>query len=210
MPNEAIFIIDIETTGLDPNKDQVLQFGGILYDVAENKIIDSIEVNIFHDRVSGNYFACNMNSKLLLEMFEVAKKFYSKAAENTPGWWNAFEFKKNLKLWLAANGAVENSQGIMTLTACGKNAAAFDVPFINNLMVQPSSIKFRHRVLDIGSIMYDPVEDGATLPDLSKCLKRAGWTGEVAHTAMADCEAVLHCLRYKYHGIRGPHGQVEV
>lgn len=206
MPNEAIFIIDIETTGLDPVRDQVLQFGGILYDVAENRIVDTIEVKILHERISGNYFACNMNSKLILEMFEVAKKFFSKTPENTPGWWSNYDFNKNLKSWLKANGAVEGKDGYVTLTPCGKNAAAFDVPFINNLMFHPSGIKFRHRVLDVGSIMYDPKEDGATLPDLKACLIRAGWDGTVAHTAMADCEAVLHCLRYKYHGIRGPHG----
>lgn len=205
MPNEAILIIDTETTGLIPGIDQVIQFGCILYDIQANRIVDSLEVKILNDRISGNFFALNMNKAILLDVLN-AYGDYLKNNTEPPGYWLHWSFHKNLKDWLKANGAVENKSGDMTITVCGKNAAAFDVPFIKKMMIEPHTLKFRHRVLDIGSVMYDPMKDGATLPDLKACLIRAGWDGTVAHTAMADCEAVLHCLRYKYHGIRGPHG----
>lgn len=207
MPNEAIFIIDIETTGLRPNSDIVLQFGGILYDVTENRIIDTIEVKLLHQELRGHWFAMEMNQSLLLEMLKVAKEVFVKKNDVPPGWWHAYSFEDQLVRWLEANGAVRGKDEKITLTPCGKNAAGFDVPFINNLVGKYHSIKFRHRVLDVGSIMYDPKIHGSTLPDLSECLKLAGWPGEVAHTAIQDCESVLHCLRFKYHGIRGPYGE---
>lgn len=209
-----ILILDIETTGLDPVKDQIIQFGCIAYDPEKNRIIDTMQVGLVHERISGNYYALDMNVNLLDSMLRAAKRIY--AGESVPGWLKASEFKEHLFRWLVNQG-FEVKDGNISITACGKNAASFDVPFIKNtfdadtpLTYVDGEIRFRHRVLDIGSIMYDPKLHGSTLPDLSTCLRLAGWPGDVAHTAIQDCEAVLHCLRFKYHGIKGPYDGEEV
>lgn len=209
-----ILILDIETTGLDPVNDQIIQFGCIAYDPEKNRIIDTMQVGLVYERIEGNYYALNMNRNLLGEMLNAAKKIYG--GEPAPGWIKAEDFQDDLYRWLVNQGFEVKGSDI-SLTVCGKNAASFDVPFVKNTFKKytpeyynSGNIKFRHRVLDIGSLFYDPKLHGSTLPDLSTCLKLAGWPGDVAHTAIQDCESVLHCLRFKYHGIKGPYDGEEV
>ena len=60
--------IDIETTGLDPLKDQVLSFGAILEDTTNPLPFDKIpkfHAAIKRDRIEGGLYAINMNKKLL-------------------------------------------------------------------------------------------------------------------------------------------------
>jgi hypothetical protein len=60
--------IDIETTGIDPENDQVLSVGIILEDTSKKLPFDEIpklHIAILRDRISGSPYAINMNADLI-------------------------------------------------------------------------------------------------------------------------------------------------
>jgi hypothetical protein len=79
-----------------------------------------------------------------------------------------------------------------TIVVAGKNFANFDQKFLEKL---PNKfVKFRHRILDPAMLFTDPMLDDAP-PSSALCLERAGFGGEVAHTALEDALMVVKLLR---------------
>ena len=77
--------IDIETTGLNPKEDQILEFGAIIEDT--NKQLSFLDIPKFraiflYERLSGSPFALYMNKNIVKEITNT-KKPYSKYYENT-------------------------------------------------------------------------------------------------------------------------------
>lgn len=65
--------IDIETTGLDPDKNEILSIGAIIEDT--NNILPYIElpkfhVSILHENVNGSLYALNMNKDLIKDIVD--------------------------------------------------------------------------------------------------------------------------------------------
>ena len=66
--------IDLETTGLEKDRYQILSFGAIIEDT-ENKLplteIPKFHAAILHSELTGSPFAFNMNKKILRKMAKV-------------------------------------------------------------------------------------------------------------------------------------------
>ena len=85
----------------------------------------------------------------------------------------------------------------ITISVAGKNFGTFDKLFLEKLVWWKKLIHIRQRIIDPGILFVDWVEDDA-VPSLTKCKKRAGFSGEVTHNALEDAWDVIELLRKKY------------
>jgi len=184
--------LDLETTGLDPKEDQILQISMVVEDT--NNIKPLLELPhwtayIQHERYSGNSYALAMNYWILdiLSGRQTCDNDYPIIPMAY------FEFDCGFR-GPTANEFLTEHFGDERITVAGKNVAGFDLPFL------PLNLRrrFRHRVLDPGTLFVDFKEDKC-VPDLNNCLLRSGDPlGNVAHDAREDALAVIQALRTKY------------
>lgn len=184
--------IDIETTGLDPQKNQILEFGAIAIDTSypTAPYIAEFRAVFIHQELTGNPIALTMNSELINEINIVLKDKdfdYDRAYNQNIYVRNAEEFQKHFDEWL------ESINFTGRLTLAGKNLASFDLKFIEAAGIK---IKYRHRMID-PAILYVDWEKDETLPDLQQCLDRAGIVKSVEHTSLGDAGDVAELVLKK-------------
>jgi hypothetical protein len=215
--------IDIETSGLDHEKNDILSVAAIIEDT--EKVLPWDEIPKFHvailrHEITGSPRAITMNSKLIeyigrwmepeneLDSMnisnesgltfcreeDVAKEFYWFLEENGLGHGlNNSEFKGGLK----QGSAMSNATKPITINVAGKNFATFDKKFLEKLPWWQKLIRIRQRVLDPAILFVDWKED-ESLPSLDKCKNRAGIHGLVTHNALEDAWDVIELLRKRY------------
>lgn len=199
--------IDIETTGLDRENDQVLEIGAII----ENTLnplpyeeLPKFHAIIKHDRYSGSAFALHMNQRIfkihadrILLKDEDEKIRYDDYHNIVKADSVAYEFYYWCSLHLTENKP-KDSQTPVKVTVAGKNFAGFDNPFLSRLPEWNKYFRFHHRTLDPAPLFWNIMED-KTLPDLIKCMDRAGIEDPVVtHDAVQDAWDVIRVLRTKY------------
>jgi len=190
--------LDIETTGLDPEQDQILSIGLVIEDSNNIKPLDelpSLHLVIIRDRLEGNVFALDMNRDIvkLLKDYQVTED--KKTLEKI----HNVKFSKeedvvNYVIYFLHTNGIDISK---PLTVAGKNVAGFDVPFLKKLPKWNETFTFHQRVID-PAILFVDWEKDELLPNLNTCMKRAGVEGEVTHDAVQDCKDVIKVLRTKY------------
>lgn len=192
--------IDIETTGLNPEKCQILQIGAIIEDtnhVVHYDDLPKFSCIVEHDEYSGQPTALSMNSWI----FEIlaglegkvkdAKLAYRKEHNILPVGLVARSFQ----MWLINNGMIpEFINEPVKITAAGKNFGSFDKLFLQKLPNWGSSVQIRQRIIDPAVLVTDWKND-ETLPNLNSCMKRLGIDGEVTHDALADAWDVIRVIR---------------
>ena len=209
--------IDIETSGLDPEKNCILSIGAIIEDT-ENKLSfeDCPKFNavILQREIVGSPRAITMNKDLIamigeylegtdetrvtmdkntdyqfLEKEDVVKKFYEFLWVN--GYNNDFPNQ------LLVTSRIDSNTKPITLNVAGKNFGTFDKLFLQQLPWWQKLIKVRQRVLDPAILMMDWKND-TSLPNLTTCKERAGVSGIVTHNALEDAWDVIEVLRKFY------------
>jgi hypothetical protein len=98
--------------------------------------------------------------------------------------------------WLIEAGGFESGTPV-TITAAGKDFAAFDLPFLKTLDFWKENVKVCHRCIDPAMLYFD-VHGDSGLPGSSECMRRAGMAGEVSHAAVEDARMVISLLRWKW------------
>lgn len=184
------FSIDIETTGIDPEKHQILEVGAIFEDTDKQLSFD--EIPKFHRILSppsdiiGTPFALNMNQRIL--------KILSSDKLCTENRVTTYDsFIKQFINWIK-----EVNNGNNKINCAGKNFAGFDKQFLEkNFPLFKSEIKISNRVLD-PAILYAKLSDDS-LPNTETCVKRAGIELNNFHYALDDSWTVIQLLRKKYH-----------
>jgi oligoribonuclease len=177
--------IDIETTGLNEEFCQVLEFGAVIEDTANERPLDELptfHAYLDHPVITGDPFALNMNAKII-ERIVKKEPGYMYIPGNSPKL--AWDFKD----WLFRNGITGK------VCAAGKNFSSFDQKFLGKLPKFLESVQFLHRSLDPAVLYLRP--DDIEPPNMKKCMERAGIKGEVAHTAVEDAKMVIRLLRNK-------------
>ena len=218
--------IDIETTGLDSEKNKVISVGAIIEDT-ENKLpfdeCPKFNVAILQNELIGSARAITINKELIsliadyqdandetrklidihsdykyIREDDVAKEFYWFLEENGFG----------TSLFDNSGGYVEIKDGKtrpvingstkpITVNVAGKNFATFDKLFLEQLPWWKKLIKIRQRVLDPAILVVDWKND-TSLPNLKQCKERTGVEGIVTHNALEDAWDVIEVMRKFY------------
>jgi hypothetical protein len=195
--------IDIETTGLDPQRCQVLQIGAVIEDtnyVVPLDTLPTFNCIVEHPEYTGQPMALSMNANILkilsgLEGLEKDSRVdYRKQHNIIPVGMVAQSFA----FWLLANGFYSSATGGVKINAAGKNFATFDKIFLQALPNWQTKIQMRQRVIDPAILFVDWLGDDS-LPNLNQCIQRAVLTGEVSHDALQDAVDVVRVIRAKTH-----------
>lgn len=212
--------IDIETTGLDPNEHQIIEFGAIIEDSQNPKSYDDskkyrrIVLNPDRKYVFSS-FAAKLNATLIATISDIENgvKLTIENNENlSQGVVFSDELIKDFKQWLLFNGFNENSKGVVEVVAAGKNFASFDKKFIEALgegngygkrpTIESYGLKFHHRSIDPSTSFIDWKNDEVP-PSTDLCKKRANLIGDVKHEVLPDAWDVIKLLRLQYYDYNG-------
>lgn len=192
--------IDIETTGLDPQNSDILQFAAVLDDLCDPKPIEKLpKFNCIFVKKSyqGSPFALSMHPHIFRMIDSAIKKGLEYCSENEIRYMDINDFPFAFENWLCSNGLRPNDKnGKLYVSVAGKNAASFDLPFLKSKIENWGNLQFLQRVIDPAILYFDLKEDDV-LPDMKKCMERAGILGEVTHNALEDAFVVVKLLRHK-------------
>jgi DNA polymerase III epsilon subunit-like protein len=179
------FSLDIETTGLDPNKHSILEIGVVFDDLA-NPNHDIYDINnqfralINPNDIVYNTFAMKMNLNLIEEINNANFKYP-----------NDSEACKSLADWLLLKRYIGGGEFVFA----GKNCATFDLPFIQSKYGDFRAITKYKYVLD-PAILYMKKDD-EKVPNTALCSERAGIVNKNPHSAISDAIEICELIRKK-------------
>lgn len=162
--------LDLETTGTDPEKDQVLQIGMLCFDADTAEIVGEFEIDVRHQRYSGDAYALYLNREILGRLRD--------PNHGVP--WVAARFLvfDQLEAWGFSR---ENKPH-----AVGFNVGTFDLRF-------GFAHLFHRRTVEIGSLLMRAM--GSSAPVSSKEFQEF-CSLEVAHTALEDCRMARNAYAF--------------
>lgn len=199
--------IDLETTGVDPNADQILEFGAIIEDTERQLSYNDIPkfaALVRHKRIFGSPIALEMNARIIkifsdydkipsyqqserdsykkenkiVEPHELVPLFYSFVSEHY--------FKSPVRFRPEAQP--------LKFTVAGKTFDAFDRNFLGNYADYNRYLSMQKRGIEPAHYFVDWKMD-TELPSMAICKERAGINGNVAHIALSDAWDVVKLLR---------------
>jgi DNA polymerase III alpha subunit (gram-positive type) len=197
--------IDIETSGLNPKKNQILSFGAIIEDTSKSLSFEDCPkfyATVIHRNIKGSPKALLMNMDVIKDISDYIENDRNDALNNEVGNYNpifveTFTLTSSFISFLDSNGIKADSRfQRYKINVAGKNFAAFDMLFLNNVPGWLGFIDIRKRILD-PAILYFDVNNDDTLPSLDVCKKRANIDGNVSHNALLDAWDVIQVLRNK-------------
>lgn len=190
--------IDLETTGLDPRVDQVLQVALVVEDTSQAQDVPVGQLPTFEclvqapgDVYSGSPYALWLNGDLLKALAK-PERF------DDLGYLGATLRGRRLPIYAApvwervAADWLTRQVGPGRVTASGKNAAGFDLQFLSGEL----KARFLHRVLDPGSAFVD--FQRSKLLSLDELKTAYEVEGPVSHDATEDARDVIRLLRKLY------------
>jgi len=216
--------IDIETTGLDPEKCSTLSIGAIIEDTTKKLPFDELpkfNAIILQRELSGSPRALTMNKEIIKMMGEYLEGTPEKKEEleRTSGYkflepeqvipeFFDFLFLNGFGYDVPVNVQARrvNNQTLpiigsktkpVLLNVAGKNFGTFDKMFLEKLPRWQQLIRIKQRIIDPAILFCDWNKDDA-LPSLSECKKRVNIDGDVSHMALDDAWDVVQLLRKFY------------
>lgn len=182
----------METTGVDPQTCDIIEFAAVLDDLNDIRPINLLPK--FHcyfakDSFVGEPFALSMHGDIFRRIAGRSEEFNRKQYN----YCSAEKFGNSFKTFLVKNGYKEEHDKV-AINAAGKNFGSFDLQFLKHKTDFLKHINVRSRILDPG-ILYVNNND-ESIPGMSECKKRAGLNEEVSHNAMDDAFDVVNLIRY--------------
>ncbi len=183
--------IDVETTGLDIDNDQLIEIGMVVDDLSQPlETLPRFHCYIAREQYAGHPFALSMHAAILRRI-----------ANREPG----FSYLSEEQAVTAIRDFLQSKFGAdYRINVAGKNYGSFDSHFLSRLprvrkeggklLIGPWTLAAR--TLDPGSFMWQPGD--TELPNLKTCYQRAGISGEVAHTAIEDAMSVVKLVRWHH------------
>jgi oligoribonuclease len=187
--------LDLETTGVDHKKHQIIEIGAILEDTT--KQLPYSEIPKFHCIVKpegdiiGTPFALNMNKRILeilAEPQKYANEYIICSLDDAIG---------NLYSWYKENTEIVEYKSPLTVLFAGKNFGTFDKLFLEKSNYFNELFRIKRRVLD-PSILYTDFIKDEDPPNTEECMKRAGLELINHHYALDDAWNIIQLLRLKY------------
>lgn len=184
--------IDVETTGLDPASNQLLEVGMVIEDTEVACPVSSLpyrRILVPHREYIINIYCMKMHA----ELFETLDQVDWKRLQDVGSYRHApktyFTTLEDLgalmQLWIAKHLGDKNMY-----VAAGKNFYGFDHKFLAPWL---NVLRFHHRALDPCTLYMQP--NDVVPPDLATCCKRAGVEVSNYHTAVGDARMVIELLR---------------
>lgn len=191
--------IDIETTGLDRKKCDIIQFAAVLDDLTNPQPIEKLPTFLAYlpsSIFTGEPYALSMHPEIFRKIADAKKNKVEYDEKENAYYLSIYDLPVAFRNFLTKNNVPEDPKtGSISLNIAGKNAAMFDLPFLKKKIKDWQRVYFKHRVLDPSILYYEPGD--RELPDSKKCMERAGIKGEVSHTALEDALMVVRLLRRK-------------
>ena len=163
--------LDLETTGLNPQEDQILEAGMVCFESDTGEIVGEFETLVRHPRYEGGAHALAMNAQLFRDLADGRGIGLSMLRE-----W----FQDNL-------GCCLGYGNLNKPHAVGFNVAPFDIAFLKASNIDV----FHHRAIELGSLLQKTFAEYSPISSKAFTAREGG---EVAHTALADC----HMARRAY------------
>jgi len=175
-------VIDIETTGLDPDKNQILEVAAIIAEWGSKTPVAALRC-VFVDEIE--YTIGRYCMKMHRALFDEIESWRAGAEPNHRGsgstqYIPTSEFDAVFRAFLAEHG-------VDKVIVAGKSVT-FDLSFLTLI----TGVRFSKRILD-PTIFFIRPEDTAP-PDLATCCSRAGIEWSNRHTALSDAMAVLELI----------------
>jgi DNA polymerase III epsilon subunit-like protein len=188
--------LDLETSGSDPLRHQVLELAAVVEDTRRTATTPLAELPSFrralrHPELTGTAGALALNARLLEELADKSKA-------DAPDICTPAEVLPQLRAFLLANGFKADAKDRVSFTIAGKNIGVFDIPFLRQLPGWGTIIRAEPAVLDPASFYLNWHKD-SRLPSMLICQARSGMPEpHVAHEALADALEVVRLLRPFY------------
>jgi oligoribonuclease len=206
--------MDIETSGLDSTRCQILSIGAIIEDTKKKldfETIPKFNVIVLQHEITGSPRALTMNKgiiELMGEYLEGDKDIRKKHDEHSGyQFLNQEDVAKVFFGFLVDNGfgtteyyenpRIDSKTKPILLDVAGKNFGTFDKLFLDQLPWWQKLIRVKQRIIDPSVLFCDWKED-ESLPSLTECKKRANIKGVVTHNALEDAWDVILLLRKFY------------
>jgi oligoribonuclease (3'-5' exoribonuclease) len=220
--------IDIETTGLEKDRYQILSIGAIIEDTTKKLPFGEVpkfHAAILHNEITGSPFALNMNSKII-EAIAQYQSAQDQDEKNDLVQMTGMQFYQEDQVvegfyrWLYDNGLVdfdpllgagqmikvENGKAYPMLNRNVKpvtiNVAGKNFASFDKLFLE--RLPRWQQVIRIRQRIIDPSviftnwNDDNSLPSLYECKQRAKIEGVVTHDALEDAWDVIQLLRTQY------------
>lgn len=184
--------LDLETSGPDPRRHQVLELAAVVED--SRRPLPLAELPAFrrvvrHPEYLGTAGALALNARLLVELANKA---------SNPELCTPDELLPQLRAFLEAQGFRPNAKDCVAVTMAGKNIASYDLGFLQELPGWGRLVRADPAMLDPAAFYLNWRKD-SRLPSMSICKARARFADrEVAHEALADALDVVRLLRPFY------------
>ena len=192
--------IDIETTGLNPETCDILQFAVVLDDLCDPKpLVDLPRFTTYFykdEPISGEPYALSMHSQMFRKIAEAQRNGIEFDDRTGDRFMKIECLPDALSCFLLKNDWPVDKRNRLKVTVAGKNVAGFDLRFLNTKIKNWGQICFLSRTFD-PAVLYLDYKKDKELPDLKTCMIRAGISGEVAHTALEDATTVVQLIRHK-------------
>jgi oligoribonuclease len=202
--------IDIETSGLDREKNQILSIGAIFEDTKKQLSFEEIpkfHAAILHEEIKGSFRAISINADLisLIADYRDCKTPEARneiTAKTGISFFREEEVVQNFFNFLCDCGLSEertmsSQMKPLSINCAGKNFGTFDKLFLEKLPRWQQAIRIRQRILDPSILFVDWKED-LEIPNLSTCKRRAGMNEVVTHNALEDAWDVIQLMRKFY------------
>jgi hypothetical protein len=220
--------IDLETTGLEKDRYQILSFGAIIEDT-EKKLpfseIPKFHAAILHNELSGSPFALNMNKKIIeaIVHYQTAENQDEKndlVKSTRMEFCHEDQVVERFYRWLYDNGMIELDPNYLNqMVTRDENGRIYPMitsktkPVTINVAGKNFASFDKHfierlprwkQLIRIRQRIIDPAviftdwKNDDSLPSLNKCKERAKIQGEVTHDALEDSWDVIELLRTQY------------
>jgi DNA polymerase III epsilon subunit-like protein len=179
--------IDIETTGLDPDKCQIIELAAVIDDlVTPFEELPKFRYLVKEPTYRGEPYAFSMHAALFREIATSSMCYSVLPRESDIVSVVASEgaVTHRLSKWLDLNDVTPN-----LFLAAGKNFAGFDARFMRRLP-QANLFTWEHRVLDPGPLYMLPTD--TIVPSTNTCIERAEMQGMEGHTIPGDPHTALY------------------
>jgi len=192
--------IDIETTGLDPERDQVLEAAFILEDTEKpaSTLEKADKLLLLTPAADGRYRVTPTTATMHARLWPLLEGAYERL-------YGALSVQQD-EHFLCLPGAIDTvlaswlrrfgfrNDDPIRIVAAGKNFAGFDWQFLKRVCGW-RNVQFHHRVLDPAALCAIPTD--TVPPSLGGCLARLGLVPTGEHTALGDAWDVIRILRAK-------------